>query len=170
MRTDAPDLTATRRAYDAVANDYARLPPDLALEAPLDRAVLAAFTEMLRTNGDPLVADVGCGAGRVTRYLNDAGLRVIGLDLSPNMVGVARATYENLVFAATQAGALPLRTATLGRAPHAASLAEGRCRWAGQTGRQLGSCTCPGRLPAATALWRVHGVGSRPRDRKERRR
>lgn len=114
MRPNAPDLTATRRAYDAVAKDYARLLPDMTLEAPLDRAVLAAFAEMLRDHGDPLVADVGCGAGRVTKYLNDAGLRVIGLDLSPKMVGVARDTYRELSFAAAQAGALPLRTNAVG--------------------------------------------------------
>ena len=114
MRPNVPDLTATKRAYDAVAKDYARLLPDMTLEAPLDRAVLAAFAEMLKQHGDPLVAEVGCGAGRVTKYLNDAGLRVIGLDLSPKMVGVARATYGELFFAAAQAGALPLRTGTVG--------------------------------------------------------
>lgn len=71
------------RAYDAVAEDYARLLPDMTLEAPLDRAVLAAFAEMLRQQGDPLVVDVGCGAGRVTKHLDDTGLRVIGSTSHP---------------------------------------------------------------------------------------
>lgn len=110
----APDVAATRRAYDAVAQDYARLLPDMTLEAPLDRAVLAAFAEMLREQGDPLVVDVGCGTGRVTKHLDEAGLRVIGLDLSPQMAGVARALHGKLPFAAAQAGALPLRTGTAG--------------------------------------------------------
>lgn len=114
MRTDASDIARTRQAYDAVAKDYARLLPDLSLETPLDRAVLAAFAEMLREQGDTLVADIGCGAGRVTEYLHDAGLRVIGLDLSPEMVRIARARCENLSFAAAHAGALPLRTDTVG--------------------------------------------------------
>ena len=116
MRPDAPasDVTATRRAYDAVAEDYARLLPDMTLEAPLDRGVLAAFAEMLGAQGDPLVVDVGCGAGRVTKHLDEAGLRVIGLDLSPAMVGVARALHAELPFLAAQAAALPLRTGTAG--------------------------------------------------------
>lgn len=116
MRSDnpGPDVIATRRAYDAVAENYARLLPDMTLEAPLDRAVLAAFAEMLREQGDPLVVDVGCGAGRVTRHLDDAGLRVIGLDLSPAMLVVAHALHGDLPFLAAQAGALPLRTGTAG--------------------------------------------------------
>lgn len=113
MHADGPKLAATRRAYDAVAEGYARLLPDMTLEAPLDRAVLAAFAAMLEEHTDPLVAEVGCGAGRVTKHLNDAGLRVIGLDLSPEMVRVGHATYEDLPFAAAHAGALPLRTGTL---------------------------------------------------------
>lgn len=112
--TSADDVTGTRTAYDAVAEDYARLLPDVSLEAPLDRAVLAAFAEMLRGQGDPLVVDVGCGAGRVARHLADAGLRLLGVDLSPAMVGVARLLHAGLPFAAGQAGALPLRTGTAG--------------------------------------------------------
>lgn len=114
VNVPAADVTATRRAYDAVAEDYARLLPDMTLEAPLDRAVLAAFAEMLREQGDQLVIDVGCGAGRVTKHLDDAGLRVIGLDLSPQMAVVARARYGKLFFAAAEARALPLRTGTAG--------------------------------------------------------
>ena len=104
----------TRRAYDAVAENYGRLLPGMTLEAPLDRGVLAAFAEMLREQGDALVVDVGCGTGRVTKHLDDAGLRVIGLDLSPEMARVARALHRELAFVAAQAGALPLRTGAAG--------------------------------------------------------
>ncbi len=85
----------------------------MALEAPLDRAVLAAFAEMAGEHPDPLIAEIGCGTGRVTKHLQDAGSRVIGLDLSPEMLAVARATHENLTFAAAHAGALPLGAGTL---------------------------------------------------------
>ncbi|WP_370097776.1 trans-aconitate 2-methyltransferase [Streptacidiphilus sp. MAP12-20] len=36
------------------------------------------------------VADVGCGAGRITAHLRSLGLDPFGIDLSPAMVEVAR--------------------------------------------------------------------------------
>ena len=113
MRTSRPDRE-TREAYDKVANDYARLVPDMSVEAPLDRAVLTAFTEMLTVNSDTLVAEIGCGTGRVTQHLHEAGLRMFGFDLSPSMATVARTSYKELPFAAAQAAALPLRSGVLG--------------------------------------------------------
>ena len=103
---------ATREAYDAVATTYARLLPDMSLEEPLDRAVLTAFVAMV---GRPVgfVAEVGCGSGRVTAHLAQAGLPMVGLDLSPGMVAVARAGHSHLGFVAADAGALPLRSGCL---------------------------------------------------------
>ena len=99
----------TREAFDAVAKDCARMLPDLTIEAPLDRAVLAAFVEMLEGSGG-LVAAIGCGTGRVTAHLVDAGLKVVGLDLSLGMVREAR---TDLALAVAHAGALPLRSGAL---------------------------------------------------------
>lgn len=112
MQSQAADI-ATRQAYDAVAADYAQMLPDMTLEAPLDRAVLSAFVEMLNGQPDAVVAEVGCGSGRVTAYLADAGLPVIGLDLSPAMVTVASSLRPDIPFAAAHMGALPLRTGVL---------------------------------------------------------
>ncbi len=36
---------------------------------------------MLAEDTEALVAEVGCGAGRVTKHLHDTGLRIVGLDL-----------------------------------------------------------------------------------------
>jgi trans-aconitate methyltransferase len=36
------------------------------------------------------VADVGCGPGNVTAHLHTLGLTAFGVDLSPEMVGLAR--------------------------------------------------------------------------------
>jgi ubiquinone/menaquinone biosynthesis C-methylase UbiE len=114
MRVDAGELATTREAYDAVARDYARLVPDMSLETPLDRAVLAAFAEMLNEHADALIADIGCGSGRVTEHLSGAGLRVVGLDLSPAMVTIARGSHEELPFVAAHAAALPFRSGAVG--------------------------------------------------------
>lgn len=113
MREVAAD-TASRAAWDAVAENYGRLLPDMSLEAPLDRAVLAAYAEMLADHRAELVAEVGCGTGRVTRHLHEMGVRTVGFDLSPRMVAVARAAHEGSPFAAAHAQALPLRKGALG--------------------------------------------------------
>jgi SAM-dependent methyltransferase len=42
-----------------------------------------------------LVLEVGCGSGLLTRYLVDAGLRVIATDASPAMLEIARETVPD---------------------------------------------------------------------------
>lgn len=114
MPRDADADRATRRTYDAVAQDYARQVPDLSVEAPLDRAVLDAFAALAGEDPAALVAEVGCGPGRITRHLQAAGLRMLGLDLSPRMAALAHASSPELPFAAAHAAALPLRSGALG--------------------------------------------------------
>jgi SAM-dependent methyltransferase len=47
---------------------------------------------MLRAGGirDGLVVDLGCGSGIWARHLTDAGYRVVGVDISPAMIALAR--------------------------------------------------------------------------------
>jgi SAM-dependent methyltransferase len=92
------DLAVTRRAYDTVAADYARLLRDALAASPYDRAVLAAFADVVIGDGGGPVADIGCGPGRIAAHLSGLGLDVQGIDLSPAMVDVARATYPRLRF------------------------------------------------------------------------
>jgi SAM-dependent methyltransferase len=47
---------------------------------------------------DGTICDLGCGPGHVARYLADRGADVIGVDLSAEMVAVARRTYPELRF------------------------------------------------------------------------
>ena len=83
------DEAAIRRAYDSVAQAYVGRFVDELTYKPLDRALLKAFVEQLPlSNG--LVADIGCGPGHVARYLRSLGSNVIGVDLSPVMVAMAR--------------------------------------------------------------------------------
>ncbi|MFJ9770338.1 class I SAM-dependent methyltransferase [Kitasatospora sp. NPDC101157] len=91
-------LTAVRESYDAVAADYvARVPPPDALD-PLSRAMLAGFAELVRTAGQGPVADLGCGPGRVTAHLAGLGVSAFGVDLSPEMIGLARRAHPDLRF------------------------------------------------------------------------
>lgn len=95
--TDEDFLTATRAAYDTVAVSYAELVPAVE-EDPVDRALLGAFADLVRGAGSHPVADIGCGTGRVTAYLDGAGLDVFGIDLSPQMLAVARRDHPGLRF------------------------------------------------------------------------
>lgn len=95
----------TRRGYDLVAERYAAEIGDELRGKPIDRALLAAFTEL--TAGGP-VLDVGCGPGHVTAHVAGRGADPMGLDLSPAMCALAhRAT--GLRFAAADMTALPVR-------------------------------------------------------------
>jgi SAM-dependent methyltransferase len=110
-----PDfLRHTRASYDAVAVRYAEWLRDELAAKPLDRAILAAFAELVRAAGQGPVADIGCGAGRVTAHLNELGLPAFGIDLSPQMVAVARQTYPGLRFSVGSMLALDLPDGTLG--------------------------------------------------------
>ena len=84
----------TRRSYDVMAEDYAVWIADELAHKPFDRATLDVFAELV---AGP-VADVGCGAGRITAYLNARGVAATGVDLSPGMVEVARRSHPDLTF------------------------------------------------------------------------
>jgi SAM-dependent methyltransferase len=96
--TGPSHLRTTRAAYDAVAVKYAEFVRAELDRRPLDRALLAAFAELVRAGGAGRVADVGCGPGRIAAHLNALGLTVFGVDLSPAMVGLARQQYPDLRF------------------------------------------------------------------------
>lgn len=77
----------TAGGYDRVADEYGRRLSDELAAKPLDRALLAAFAEMVP---DGPVADLGCGPGHIALFLHRLGRRVIGIDLSPGMIETAR--------------------------------------------------------------------------------
>jgi len=109
-------LAVTAAAYDAIAVRYAEFVQGELDTLPLDRAVLAAFAEHVRTSGGGLVADLGCGEGRIGAHLAGLGLDMLGIDLSPTLTRIAKATYPGLRFAAGSMHALPLPDSSLGGA------------------------------------------------------
>ncbi len=109
---DPIDFRSVRRAYDTVAVDYAERLPDTRAEAPLDLAMVDAFTAAVTQRDDVRVLDAGCGAGRMTRYLADRGARAEGLDLSPGMVAMARRAQPGTTFVVGSLTQLPYATDT----------------------------------------------------------
>jgi SAM-dependent methyltransferase len=101
-------------AYDAVAVRYAEQFRDTLLERPLERALLGAFTELVRTNGDGAVADLGCGPGYVTAHLAESGLKAFGVDASAAMVELARTAYPELRFSVGTMASLDLADGSVG--------------------------------------------------------
>ncbi|MBQ0855287.1 class I SAM-dependent methyltransferase [Streptomyces sp. BH-SS-21] len=94
-----PDfLHTTRAAYDTWAARYAELFANGLEDFPLDRAMLGAFAAFVRADGGGPVADLGCGPGHVTSLLDSLGLDVSGIDLSPEMIAIARAARPDLRF------------------------------------------------------------------------
>lgn len=94
-----PRVTGVSRgvqaAYDAVARAYDEAIGDELARKPLDRALLDCVAGLA---GSGVLADVGCGPGHVTRFLAERHSNVMGVDLSPGMIAVARERAPSLVF------------------------------------------------------------------------
>ena len=91
-------LSDTRSSYDTDAAGYAEKVRGLLDQMPYLRASLTLFAELVHGAGGGPVADVGCGPGYVTGYLHDAGVDAFGIDLSPEMIAIARRDYPGLRF------------------------------------------------------------------------
>lgn len=70
--------------FDAIAAALAGWPPPDRL-GPAERWLLSAIPDGARTG-----LDAGCGDGRITRAAAARGLRMLGIDVSPGMVTLAR--------------------------------------------------------------------------------
>ncbi|MFC9895658.1 class I SAM-dependent methyltransferase [Nocardia sp. NPDC127579] len=85
-----------RESYDRIAEEYAgRFGAELR-DKPLDRALLRMFTD--EVGAEHTIADIGCGPGHITWYLDHLGSRALGIDLSPGMIEVATAAHPELEF------------------------------------------------------------------------
>ena len=83
-------------SYDALADEYvAHIYHELE-HKPLDCEWLARFAATVGTPGP--ICDLGCGPGHVARYLHEQGAQVLGVDLSPRMIEVARPLNGSIEF------------------------------------------------------------------------
>jgi SAM-dependent methyltransferase len=103
-------LDPIRTAYDTVADSYHSLLRDELSRRPLDLAMITAFAGLV----EGPVADIGCGPGQNTELLRKLGVDAFGIDLSPEMIAVARREYPDLRFEVGSMLALDLPDGTLG--------------------------------------------------------
>ena len=92
--TEDSFLPNVRHAYDTIAEAYVEYVRDEMASQPFERAMLAVFAETVRGR----VLDVGCGPGRITAHLHELGMDISGVDLSPEMIEIARRTHPHLKF------------------------------------------------------------------------
>lgn len=64
--------------------------PDHGLRDPTVRAAWADLLRSLPPRSPARIADLGCGTGSVSLQLAEAGHSVLGLDVSPTMIALAR--------------------------------------------------------------------------------
>jgi SAM-dependent methyltransferase len=93
---DPETTSALQASYDLVAEEYAARFFDELEHKPLDRALLDYFAEHVRELGP--VGELGCGPGQIARYLHGRGVAVTGVDISPEMVAVARRLTPEIAF------------------------------------------------------------------------
>jgi SAM-dependent methyltransferase len=107
--TDATDLV--RKAYDELAEEYARHLFNELRDKPLDRHLLDRLAQQVRERGK--VCDLGCGPGQVARYLSEQGVDVFGIDLSKRMTKIARQLSPDVAFRTDNMFSLRLRNGGL---------------------------------------------------------
>jgi SAM-dependent methyltransferase len=100
-----------RESYDSAARAYAEHLASELDRKPLDRHLLNRFAEA--TSGGGLVADLGCGPGHVAGYLGERGVRMVGIDLSPEMVRIATELQPRIEFRVGDMTALDLPDGSL---------------------------------------------------------
>ncbi|CUT03106.1 class I SAM-dependent methyltransferase [Candidatus Chrysopegis kryptomonas] len=59
------------------------------------------------------ILEVGCGTGHFTRWLNSLGYKVVGADISPVMLGVAKELWKDGKFVNARAEFLPFKDKSL---------------------------------------------------------
>ena len=103
-----------RAAHDVLAEFYAVRLADALDRMPAERAVLGLFCDLTLAAGlGTSVADVGCGTGRLEPYLAARGLSPRGVDLSPEMIRVARRDHPGFAFDVADLRSLPFEDASL---------------------------------------------------------
>ena len=94
-------LKKTINTYDQIAVDYVQATSNLQPQREF-----ATFSQMLLTGN--VVLDAGCGGGRDCRAFAERGFRVIGIDLSVEMLKIAKNLAPGCEFRQTDLRKIPL--------------------------------------------------------------
>ena len=85
-----------RNNYDPIAAEYAKRLYHELDHKPLDRALLDRLAAQVGALG--IICDLGCGPGQVAAYLHSRGAQVCGIDLSAEMLKLARQLNPEIPF------------------------------------------------------------------------
>jgi len=103
-----------RDAHDTLAEFYADRLANAHEQMPVDRAVLGLFCGLVLGSGlGTAVGDIGSGSGRLAPHLTGPGLSPHGVDLSPEMVRVARRDHPGVPFDVADLRDLPFGDSSL---------------------------------------------------------
>lgn len=106
MHAPASWIAEARESYDRVAERYADLVRSGLDDLPLETALVDHFARQVDAGGT--VLDLGCGPGHLAPLLEAHGARVVGIDLSTEMLRLARARDAGAALAAASLTRLPL--------------------------------------------------------------
>ncbi|OGS51186.1 MAG: hypothetical protein A3K65_05670 [Euryarchaeota archaeon RBG_16_68_12] len=110
---EPPTRGEIARAFDGIAEDFSRT-----RERPWSEVL--EFAESLPPRSP--VLDLGCGNGRHAGVLSDWGHRIVGLDASGRLLGIARQRAPHASFVRGDLCALPFREGTFAAAIAVASI------------------------------------------------
>ena len=80
----------TKEAHNAIAEKYYELYKD-------DTSDLKYFDLFLK-DCKPRILDLGCGMGHYSNYMYDKGFDIVGVDISENMINIAKRNNPNIEF------------------------------------------------------------------------
>jgi SAM-dependent methyltransferase len=87
----------TKKAYNETAGKYHEHFKDEIVQKEYDRLILDKFSDMVKANA--LICDAGCGpSGHIGKYLADKGHHVVGIDISPACIDIAKSYNPEMDF------------------------------------------------------------------------
>lgn len=90
------DLEMITEAYNAAAKQYVINCFNELEYKSLDRILLDRFCKCF--SGDQIICDIGCGPGEIANYIDSKGKKVVGIDISENMIEEAKKLSPNIDF------------------------------------------------------------------------